>query len=150
MATADQIRDHQESCRPHLLRLRMLAWGEEEPAVTAAQADQATSAIIAEVEAAVEAALAADVGGHRSPAARTFLQARLDRLTRAARELVTAARNEDTAELRRHLRRFEALTSASWTVQQAVFDPASAAGSSSKPRAWASSEAALESSSHLS
>jgi D-serine deaminase-like pyridoxal phosphate-dependent protein len=150
MATADQIRDRQESCQSHLLGLRMLAWGEEEPAVTAAQADQATRAIIAEVEAAVEAALAADVGGHRSPAARTFLQARLDRLARAAQELVTAARNEDTAELRRHLRRFEALTSASWTVQQAVFDSAPAVRGSSKPRAWLSPDAALESASHLS
>ncbi len=150
MSTADQIRDHQESCQPHLLRLRMLAWGEEDLALTAAQADQATGAIIAEIEAAIQAALAADVGVHRSPAAGTLLQARLDRLARAAQELVTAARDEDVAGLRRHLRRFEALTSASWTVQQAVFNPAPAALGSSKPRVWRSSDAALAPASHVS
>ena len=124
MSTADEIQDHQERCRPHLLRLRVLAWGEGEPALAAAQADQATGAIIAEVEAAIQAALAADDSGHRHPAAGTFLRPRLDRLAAAAQELVAAARNGDTAGLRRHLRRFEALTSASWTVQHAVFDPA--------------------------
>jgi len=122
MSTVDQIDDHQERCRPHLLTLRMLAWGEDEPALAAAQADQATSAIIAEVEAAIQTALADD-NAHRHPAARMFLRPRLDRLAAAAQELVTAARNEDSAALRRHLRRFEALTSASWTVQHAVFDP---------------------------
>lgn len=107
----------------HLLSLRMLTWGEEDPALAAAQADKATGAIIAEVDAAIQAALAADVGSRRRPAARTFLRVRLDRLAAAAQELVTAARDEDYAGLRRHLRRFEALTSASWTVQQAVLDP---------------------------
>jgi hypothetical protein len=123
MSTADQIQDHQERCRAHLLSLRMLAWGEEDPALAAAQADKATGAIIAEVEAAIQAALAADVGSRRRPAAGTFLRVRLDRLAAAAQELVTAARDEDYPGLRRHLRRFEALTSASWTVQHAVFGP---------------------------
>jgi hypothetical protein len=123
MSTADQIHDHQERCRAHLLSLRMLTWGEEDPALAAAQADKATGAIIAEVDAAIRTALAADVSSRRRPAAGTFLRVRLDRLVAAAQELVTAARDEDYAGLRRHLRRFEALTSASWTVQQAVLDP---------------------------
>jgi hypothetical protein len=138
MSTGDQIQDHQERCQPHLLRLRMLAWVAEEPTLAAAQADQATSAIIAEVEAAVQAALAADGGARRRPAARTFLRVRLDRLAAAAEEVVTAARDEDIAGLRRHLRRFEALTSASWTVQHAVFDPAPRSRGSAKPRIWPS------------
>ena len=107
----------------HLLRLRMLAWGEDELATAAAQAGQATSAIIAEVEAAIQAALAAGDSIHGHPAARTFLRARLNRLAAAAGEVVTAARDGDTAGFRRHLLRFEALTSASWTVQHAVCDP---------------------------
>jgi hypothetical protein len=123
MSTADQIHDHQERCRAHLLSLRMLAWGEEDPALAAAQADKATGAIIAEVDAAIRTALADDFGSRRRPAAGTFLRVRLDRLVAAAQELVTAARDEDYAGLRRHLRRFEALTSASWTVQEAVFGP---------------------------
>ncbi len=121
MPTPDQIQDHQERCQAHLGTLRMLARGGEDPALAAAQVDKATGAIIAEVEAAIQAALAADVSS-RHAAARTFLRVRLDRLTAAAHELVAAARDEDIAGFRRHLRRFEALTSASWTVQRAVFD----------------------------
>jgi len=54
MSVADQIQDHQERCQPHLLRLRMLARGNDEPALAAAQAGQATSAILTEVEAAIQ------------------------------------------------------------------------------------------------
>jgi hypothetical protein len=111
------MHDHEERCRPYLLMLRMLARGEGEPALAAAQAAQATGAIIAEVEAA-QAAQAADRGTHRHPAPRV----RLNRLTAAAERVVAAAQEEDTAGLRRHLRRFEALTSASWTMEQAEGD----------------------------
>jgi len=120
MPSAGPMHDHEERCRPYLLTLRMLGRGEGEPALAAAQAAQATGAIIAEVEAAIQAALAADRGAHRHPAPRV----RLNRLTAAAERVVTAAQEEDTAGLRRHLRRFEALTSASWTVEQAAGDPA--------------------------
>jgi hypothetical protein len=123
MSTADQIRAHQERCQPHLLRLRMLARGDDEPALAAAQAAEATGAIIAEVEAAIQAALAANRGTRRHPADRAFLRVRLNRLAAAAEQVVAAAQDEDTAGFRRHLRRFEALTSASWTVQHAVCDP---------------------------
>jgi len=123
MPSAGQMRDHRERCRPHLLTLRMLARGEGEPALAAAQAAQATGAIIAEVEAAIQAALGADGGTHRHPADRAFPRVRLNRLAAAAEQVVAAARDEDTAGLRRHLRRFEALTSASWTAEHAVGDP---------------------------
>ena len=123
MPSAGQMRDHRERCRPYLLTLRMLARGEGEPALAAAQAAQATGAIIAEVAAAIQAAPGADRGTRRRPADRVFPRVRLNRLAAAAEQVAAAARDEDTAGLRRHLRRFEALTSASWTVEHAVGDP---------------------------
>jgi hypothetical protein len=143
MSAADQIQDHQERCQPHLLRLRMLALGEDEPARAAAEARQATGAILAEVEAAIQAALPASGRAHRHPADRTFLRARLNRLAAAAEQVVTAAQDEDTAGLRRHLRRFEALTSASWVVQHAVCDPVPPTRRSSRPRMWPSPDDAV-------
>jgi hypothetical protein len=134
MSIADQIQNHQERCQPHLLRLRMLARGDDEPALAAAQADQATSAILTEVEAAIQAALATNGAVRRRPADKTFLRVRLDRLAVAAEQVVAAAREEDTAGLRHHVRRFEALTSASWTVQHAVYDPAPSPRRRSRPR----------------
>ena len=101
----------------------MLARGESEPALAAAQAARATGAIIAEVEAAIRATLDADRGTHRQPADRAFPRVRLNRLAAAAERVVAAAREEDAAGLRRHLRRFEALMSASWTVEHAEGDP---------------------------
>jgi hypothetical protein len=118
MASAGQMHDHQERCRPYLLTLRMLARGQDDPALAAAQAAKATGAVIAEVEAATQAALADGRGARRHPADRAFPRVRLNRLAAAAEQVVAAARDEDTAGLRRHLRRFEALTSASWTVEQ--------------------------------
>lgn len=123
MPSVGQIDDYQEHCRPHLLTLWMLARGAGEPALAAAQAARATGAIIGEVEAAIQAALAADRSTHRHPADRAFLRARLNRLAAAAERVVAAARDEDTAGLRRCLRRFEALTSASWTIERAAGDP---------------------------
>jgi hypothetical protein len=108
------------------------------PAVSAAAADaargeaaaptaaEAASAIVAEARAAIRAVLADVHSGY--PGARTFLRVRLDRLARAAEEAVAAAREGDTAGLRRHLHRFEAVTSAIWTAQDAVCGPASSAG----------------------
>lgn len=126
MTAAEKIQDHQARCQPYLLRLRMLARGEGEPALTAAEVGQATSAIVAEARAASRAALADLHNGH--PGAGTFLRVRLDRLARAAEEVVATARDGDTAGLGRHLHWFEAVTSAIWTAQDAVRGPASAAG----------------------
>jgi hypothetical protein len=122
MTATEEIRDHQERCQPYLLRLRVLAHAEGELAPTAAEVGQATSAIAAEARAASRAALADVHSGY--PGAGTFLGVRLDRLARVAEEAVTAAREGDTAGLRRRLHRFEAVTSAIWTAQDAVCGPA--------------------------
>lgn len=123
MAVADHARDHQGRCQPHLLRLRILARGEADtgtPLRVTAEVRDATNVIIAEAEAAGRAAIAATDGGRQRSEAETFLWVRLARLARAADEAVDAARAGDAAGLRRHLEQFGALTTAIWTVQQAV------------------------------
>jgi hypothetical protein len=50
---------------------------------------------------------------------------RLDRLAVAAEDAIAAARAGDPGEMRGHLRRFDALTSALWTVQDAVRESSS-------------------------
>ena len=64
--------------------------------------------------------------GRRQPEPETFLWVRLTRLARAADDAVNAARTGDASGLRGHLARFSALTTAFWTVQQAVYDLAPA------------------------
>jgi len=62
MTCADQIREHQARCQPHLLRLRLLARGEARttaPRQIAAEVREATNAVLAEAEAAIRTALAA-------------------------------------------------------------------------------------------
>ena len=120
MTATDQIEDHQARCQPHLLRLQMLA--RDEAGTTLAshlltEVVQATEAIVAEAEAAGRAAAAA------GPAAGTFLSVRLSRLAAAADDVIAAAWAGDSAQLRRHLLRFDVLTSAIWTVQRSVFGP---------------------------
>jgi len=46
---------------------------------------------------------------------------RLDRLAATASDAIASARAGDSGEMRRHLRRFDTLTSAIWTVQDAVY-----------------------------
>jgi hypothetical protein len=89
------------------------------PPGAAGEVGQAASAIVAEADAAVAAV--AD-SGRRSAA--VFLAARQARLAAAAADVVAAAADGSAAALSRHLRRFEALTSALWTVQAAIFAPA--------------------------
>jgi hypothetical protein len=104
----------------------MLAQGEAGtplPRWVTALVARATGAVLAEAEAAGQAARAAAVDGHR-PRYEAFLRVRLERLAAAADDAIAAARDGDSAAMRRHLNRFDALTSAIWTVQQAVFDPA--------------------------
>jgi len=127
MTVADEIRDHQARCLSHLISLRMLACGEAGvplPRWAAAEVVQATGAILAEAEAAGRAALTAVSSGRHDPRDGTFLRVRLDRLAAAADDAAAAARAGNSAEMSRHLRRFDALTSAIWMVQQAVYDPA--------------------------
>jgi hypothetical protein len=82
---------------------------------------EATSAVIAEAEATIRAALAATADSSREAAMEAFLRARLSRLGAAADEAGTAARACDAYRLRNAVRRFEALTSAIWTVQQDLY-----------------------------
>jgi hypothetical protein len=122
MTIAGKIEDHQARCQPHVLRLRMIAHDEAGTALTwqaVTDVIQATGAILAEAKAAGSDARAAGDG----PGAVTFLGVRLSRLTAAANDAIAAAGEGDSGQLRRHLRRFEVLTSAIWTVQEAVSGP---------------------------
>jgi len=104
-----------------LISLRMLAQGEAGAALprrVVVEVAQATAMVLAEAEAA---GLAAVGVGSGHPRGGTFLQVRLDRLAAAAEDAISAARAGDSGEMRRHLRRFDTLTSAIWTVQDALY-----------------------------
>src|SRR5258705_420392 len=89
----------------------------EVPALTRrVPAGQAGRAIVAEPGAAGQAAVAAVADSRRGSAA-VFLAARQARLAAAADEIVAAAEDGSAAALPRPLRKFEALTTALWTVQ---------------------------------
>jgi hypothetical protein len=124
MSTADPIQEHQTRCLAPLISLRMLAQGEAGtplPRWVVVEVAQATGTVLAEAEAAGRAVLTgADVGGDRR-GDETFLRVRLERLAAAADDAIAAARAGDSGEMRRHLYRFDALTSAIWTVQDAVY-----------------------------
>jgi hypothetical protein len=120
MSVTDQIQEHRARCAALLVSLRMLT--QEEAGASPSrwvvvEVAQATGTVLAEVEAASRAALA---GGGR-PGDETFLRVRLDRLAAAADDAIAAARAGESGEMRRHLHRFDALTSAIWTVQDAVY-----------------------------
>jgi hypothetical protein len=118
MTVADRTDGHQARCLPHLLTLRMLASHDAEapsPWLVMAEVAHATDMILAEVEAAGREVRAAMGGGGLGPG--IFLSVRLSRLAVAADDAVAAAGAGDFSQLRRRLRRFEALTSAIWTVQ---------------------------------
>jgi hypothetical protein len=125
MSDTDQIQDHQARCLADLISLQMLARGEAgtpPPRWVVVEIARATSAILAEAEAAGRAALTAGGGGDNR-GGETFLRVRLDRLATAANDAIASARAGNSAELRRHLRRFDVLTSAIWTVHDAVYGP---------------------------
>jgi hypothetical protein len=125
MSDTDQIQDHQARCLADLISLQMLARGEAgtpPPRWVVVEIARATSAILAEAEAAGRAALTAGGGGDNR-GSETFLRVRLDRLATAANDAIGSARAGNSAELRRHLRRFDVLTSAIWTVHDAVYGP---------------------------
>jgi hypothetical protein len=124
MSVADFIHDHQARCVAPLISLRMLAQGEAGtplPRWVVIEIAQATGTVLAEAEAAGRAVLAAVGVQSDHPGGETFLRVRLDRLAAAASEAIAAARAEDPSAMGRHLRRFDALTSAIWTVQDAVY-----------------------------
>ena len=122
MSVTDQIQEHRARCVAPLISMQMLAQGEAGtplPRWVVVEVAQGTSTVLEEAEAAGRAALAG-VGGDR-PGDETFLRVRLDRLAAAADDAIAAARTGDFGEMRRHLLRFDALTSAIWTVQDAVY-----------------------------
>ena len=119
MTVADRTEGHQARCLPHLLTLRLLTRdGAEAPSPWLAMAEvaHATDMILAEAEAeAAGREVRAATGSGPDPG--IFLSVRLSRLAAAAGNAVAAAGAGDSTQLRRHLRRFEALTSVIWTVQ---------------------------------
>lgn len=120
MTTADLKGNRQLRCQRQLLRLRMQVLSQDgmTPARQAAKIRAATNAVITEVEATSRAVL--EDGGH-APGAETFLWVRVTRLAMAADQAVGAARSGNISALDAHLRHFDALTSAIWTVQGAVY-----------------------------
>ncbi len=119
MTVVGEIKDHQARCLSPLISLQMLAQGEAGvplPRWAVAEVTQATGAILAEAKAARRAALTAVRSGHRTPEDGTLLRVLLDGLAAAADDAIAAARAGNSAEMGRHLRRFDALTSAFWTV----------------------------------
>ena len=115
MTIADRVDDHEARCQPHMLSLRMIAGYEAGTALSrqaVGEVIQATEAILAEAGAAVSDARAG-----------TFLAVRVVRLRAAAITSSAAARAGDAAQLRRYLHRLDVLTSAIWTVQEAVYGP---------------------------
>ena len=116
MTIADRIGDHQARCLPHLVTLRMIDRDDAEapfPWLVRAEVAGATEAILAEAEAAGREVRAVTGGG---PDTGIFFGTRLSRLAAAADEAIAAAGAGDFTRLRRHLRRFETLTSAIWAV----------------------------------
>lgn len=116
MTVADQTEDHQARCVPHLATLQMLARTEVDTPLPwlADEVIRATEAILAEATAR-EAGTVAEAGLDTG----IFLRVRLSRLASAAGDAIAAARAGDFAQLRRHLARFDTLTSAIWEVQDA-------------------------------
>lgn len=130
MAGMSEIPVHRAHCLPHLARLHMHGRyqpGEALPPGLADEVSEGTSAILAETGAAVRVTVAA-VPGTRRAAVAGLLADRLSRLTVAADEAVSAAKEADPGALRRCLRRFEMLTSAAWTVQLAMAGKAAPPG----------------------
>ena len=125
MSVTDEIRDHQARCVAPLTSLRMLAHndvGAPMPRWVVVEIARATRAVVAEVEAAGRVVVAAADAWSGHPGGRAFLQVRVDRLAHAADAAVAAARAGDFAAMSRDLSRFDALTTAIWTVQDAVCD----------------------------
>jgi hypothetical protein len=119
MDVTDQLEDHRARCLPHLLTLQMLGRYTPEaplPWLAVAEVTQATKEVLAEVEAAIQAATGSGFGG---PGTGIFLGVRLSRLAAAADDAIVAARAGDFTQLRTYLRRFETLTEAIWAVQDA-------------------------------
>lgn len=117
MIAAEEMYLRQARCQLHLLRLRTLAaeTGTGVARQAPAEIRRAASAVLAEVTAVGRAAPGAAAPG--TSGAAPFLGVRLARLTAAAQDVAAAAQDGNAAAVRHHVRRFETLTSAVWTVQ---------------------------------
>ncbi len=112
--------DRRLSCQRQLLRLRLLVLSQDgmTPYRLAREIRDATNTVIAQAEAVSRAVVEA---GRRDPGSGTFLWVRVTRLAMAADQAVSAARSGDHAALDAHVRHFDSLTCAIWTVQEAVY-----------------------------
>jgi hypothetical protein len=122
MALYDQLDDHQLWFRQQLMKLRLVARGQDSSSLSQqATADirDTTNAIIAEAELMSRAALGA--GDRREPQTETFWWVRITRLAAAADRAVEAARSRDMSGLRDHLDQFHTLTFAIWAVQHPIY-----------------------------
>ena len=109
--------------RRAIVRLRMLAHDLAGAPVTSQvihQTAQETSAIVAAAKAGCHTVLAPAADGRPGAGHACLLRTRLARLEAAAADAVAAARDNDTAALRQHLGRFDALTAAIWAVLPAA------------------------------
>lgn len=122
MTAAQDILERRARCGPRLARLRLLATppvDESFPPAMAEDISKEISLILAEAAAATRVVVSASGGGRRHAVA-AFLDVRLARLVSAAREVTDAAKAADTGQLHRSVSRFDALTSAMWTVELAT------------------------------
>jgi len=120
MTFVNRMDDRQLQCQRQLLRLRILALSQDAatPARQAAGIRDTTNAVISQVEAMSRAVL--EAGAHK-PGTETFLWVRVTRLAMAADDAVNAARSGDLAALNAHLRHFDTLLTAIWTVQDTMY-----------------------------
>lgn len=120
MTFTDLGDDRRLRCRRHLSTLWTLALGQNNVAFPQQAADEirdAANSILIEVEAMSRAL---PEGGRRDPGAEAFLWARVTRLAMTADHAVDAARRGDPGGLVGHLRNFETMMSALWTVRDAM------------------------------
>lgn len=125
-AIDDELSACRARCGPYLARLALLAGSPPSaplPAGAATDVAVAVDAILVQVEAAGRVVMSSAAGSQRT-AIGEFLTARLVRLETAAGDAITAAYGGDATVLRARLRQFDTLTTALWTVQQAVAIPA--------------------------
>ncbi len=126
MSVPEQVQQCRVRCAPDISGLRMLARDLADVPLTPGgvlQTAQATNAIVVQARAGCRTALgAAGVAGGGLPRSGdlSLLTTRLARLEAAAGAAVAAASQGNTASLRRHLWRFDALTTAIWTVLSSV------------------------------
>lgn len=120
MLLADQTDDRRLRCGHQLSRLWTLALSQDSGPMSsqAAELREAANNILGELEAMGRAML--DDDDRLAPAAETFLWVRVARLAATADQAVDAARRGDATGLLAHLRHFETLMSALWTVQDAL------------------------------